>query len=84
MVGMTSFQSPNQLAAAELRAEMARQGKQKSELAAVLDVLPHTAGRRYSGEVALNISEIITLADWLGIPPERFLPGSTESRAAAS
>ncbi len=89
VVGMTSFQSAASAgsaaashAAAELRAEMARQGKRKTDLAGALGVTLATASRRFHGEVALDVTELVDLAEWLGVPVERFYPASGEAATA--
>lgn len=64
-----SYQYPSELAAASLRAEMARQRKTVRELAGVLHVSRSSAQRRHTGEVALNLDEVALICTWLGIAP---------------
>jgi len=59
--------------AAEVRAEMARQQKTQAELAAVIGVTAHTAGRRCSGAVPFDVIEIAAVAEWLSVPVEQLL-----------
>jgi len=77
--GMTSFQTDANGAAreagearaarvaAEVRAEMARQGKSKGELAQALGVTLNTAKSRYSGSQPYNVVELVQVALWLGV-----------------
>lgn len=76
---MTSFQCGTDAAreagearaahvAAEVRAEMARQGKSKGELAHVLGVTLNTAKSRYDGTQPYNLIELVQVALWLGKP----------------
>lgn len=79
--GMTSFQSGARAArevgearaarvAAEVRAEMARQGKSKGELAHALGVTLNTAKSRYDGALPFNLVELAQVAIWLNVPVE--------------
>ncbi|WP_344734516.1 helix-turn-helix domain-containing protein [Nocardioides fonticola] len=70
--------------AAEVRAGMARRQPPATagELATVIDVTPHTAGRRLSGAIPFTVVELVLIANWLEIPPAELLnPGA---RSAAS
>lgn len=60
-------------AAAELRAEMARQRYTSSDLAGVLSLSQTSAHRRMTGDAGLDLDEIALIADWLGIDPLRFV-----------
>lgn len=77
---MKSFQGEAEQAArgiaAEVRAEMARQGKfpMHTELAEVLGITSATASRRLTGEVPFDVVELLTVAMWLGVDASRFLP----------
>jgi len=53
--------------AAEVRAEMARQKRTGGELAEVLGITAHTAGRRLNGSIPFNVVEFDTTARWLGV-----------------
>ncbi|WP_418061779.1 hypothetical protein [Pimelobacter simplex] len=57
--------------AAEVRAEMARQGRTKGELAQALGVTPNTAKSRYDGAQPYNLIELVQVALWLGVPLRR-------------
>ena len=57
--------------AAEVRAEMARQGKSKGELAHALGVTLNTAKSRYDGDIAYSLVELAQVAIWLGVGVHR-------------
>ena len=80
---MTSFQSGGQAAreageawsaqiAAEVRAEMARQGKSKGELAHALGVTLNTAKSRYDGTHPYDMVELALIAIWLDVDMRDF------------
>jgi cyanate lyase len=60
-------------AAAEVRAELARQRKTQSALAEALGRSEAYVTRRLTGEVAFNLEEIESVAGFLGVPTSRFL-----------
>lgn len=64
-------QTPEEAAAVsvadEVRAELARQRKTATELAVVLGITPHTAGRRLNGGTPFNIIELFSVGTWLGL-----------------
>jgi hypothetical protein len=51
----------------DVRAELARQKKTAGEMASVLGITAHTAGRRLNGDVPFNVVEIAIIARWLGL-----------------
>jgi hypothetical protein len=57
--------------AAEVRAEMGRQGRTAMELAVVLGVSTTTARSRMSGAVVFDVVELLLVATWLDVPVER-------------
>jgi transcriptional regulator with XRE-family HTH domain len=59
--------------AAEVRAEVARQGKTLRELAPILNLTHQTLSQRLRGEVAFRGEELVLLATALGVPAEQFL-----------
>lgn len=68
--------------AAEVRAELGRHRKSATELSKVLSISPQTCGRRLSGETPFDVSELVKIADWLGIPMSRLAtPHETEPAA---
>lgn len=60
-------------AAAELRAEMARQRYSSGDLAEALSLSQTSAHRRMTGDAGLDLDEIALVADWLGVDPLRFI-----------
>jgi transcriptional regulator with XRE-family HTH domain len=71
--------------AGEVRAEMARQKRTAGEMAQALGITAHTAGRRLSGAVPFNVTELDAVARWLGVELEQLLQKSPrESKAMAS
>lgn len=70
--------------AGNVRAEMARQNKSIGELAEVLGVTPHTAGRRYNGKVEFSATEVMALADWLSVELSALLTRPAAPVRAAS
>lgn len=54
----------------ELRAELARQRKTATELAAVLGITQHTMGKRLNGSTTFNLVELFQAAAWLGLSLE--------------
>ncbi len=57
----------SQRVAGEVRAELARQKRTANELATVLGISAHTAGRRLSGDVPFNVIELAALCQWLNV-----------------
>lgn len=60
--------------AGEVRAEMARQKRTAGEMARAVGITAHTAGRRLSGAVPFNITELDAVARWLGIDVAALMP----------
>jgi hypothetical protein len=60
--------------ASEVRAEMARQRKTATELADVIGVTQHTAGRRLSGAVPFTLVDLVLIGEWLDIDPRHLMP----------
>ncbi|WP_102191528.1 hypothetical protein [Microbacterium aurantiacum] len=71
--------------AAEIRAEMARQRKTASELALVLGITQHTAGKRLNGSTTFNLVELFRAVSWLGLSLEEIAhrAEAPEQKAAA-
>lgn len=69
--------------AAEVRAELARQKRTAGELAEVLGITAHTAGRRLSGAVPFNVVELNTAARWLGMDPTVLMQRAERDTAQA-
>ena len=77
-------QQTAQRVAGEVRAEMARQKRTARELAAVVGISEHTAGRRLNGETPFNIVELAAACRWLGISIAGVLRRAEVVEAAAS
>ena len=60
--------------AAEVRAELARQGKKPADLEQILGKSRPTIALRFNGSVAWDADELGRIADALGVPPETFIP----------
>lgn len=60
--------------AAEVRAEIARQGKTQREIAAMIDLPQSSLQLRLKGDRPFRAEELTKLAEALGIPADRFLP----------
>ncbi len=59
--------------AREVRAEMARQGVTQESLAARIGWSQRSVSRRLTGLVPLDVVELATVADALGVPAAQFL-----------
>lgn len=73
-----------QAVAAEVRAEMGRQRKTQAELAKTLDITAATAARRLDGSVPFDVLELLTVARWLSVTPERLMPSAGVIEAATA
>ena len=74
--------SLNHLVAGEIRAEMARQRRTGVELASHLQITQQAVSRRLSGEASLDLDDVARIADWLGVPLARLIPGLDERVSA--
>jgi transcriptional regulator with XRE-family HTH domain len=81
-------QTPEEAAAVsvadEVRAELARQRKTASELASVLGITQHTAGRRLNGGTPFNLVELFSVASWLGLTVEEIARRAEHAASAAA
>lgn len=68
----------------EVRAELARQKKTATDMAAALKIKPHTAGRRLNGEVPFNVIEVFHLERWLGLTAGELTRRTERALAVAS
>lgn len=73
-------QSISDRVAAEVRAEIARQGLTRASVAAKLGWTDQRFSLRMTGRVALSVAEMVIIADTLGVPAAQFVP--TPARAA--
>jgi transcriptional regulator with XRE-family HTH domain len=71
---MTTTQTPSEIAAAEVRAELARQRIPQSALAYVLKMSEVSISRRLRGETPFDVNELVAVAEFLNLPITRFLP----------
>ena len=55
------------LLAVEIRAEMMRQGHTLASAAEHLCIAPQAVGRKLNGHRGLSLSDLVDIADWLGV-----------------
>lgn len=60
--------------AAEVRAEIARQGLTRASVAAKLGWTDQRFSLRMTGRVALSVAELVIIAEVLGVPTVQFVP----------
>lgn len=60
--------------AAEVREEMARQGRSQRQLATLLEVDQGSTSLRLQGARSFRAEELVKIAGWLGVPVTRFIP----------
>lgn len=68
----------------EVRAEMARQRKTAADLAGVIGVTQHTAGRRLSGAIPFDVVELARVAAWLGVGTADLIARAVPAQRVAS
>jgi transcriptional regulator with XRE-family HTH domain len=66
-------------ATAEIRAELARQQRSQTALAAVLDQTQQSVSRKLRGVRPFSFDEIEVIAAWLEVPVSRFFPQDVAS-----
>lgn len=59
---------------AEVRAEMARQRRTQVALARHLGLSHVQLGKRLQGRMDFRVSELVEIADWLGVPVTQLIP----------
>lgn len=64
----------NQAVASEIRAEIARQQRRQSDLADVLGLSQASVSARLTGRVELTITDVVAIANWLGVNPTEWFP----------
>lgn len=72
--GKDSDQAISERVAAEVRAEIARQGLTRASVAARLGWSEQRFSLRMTGRVALSVGELAVIADALGVSAAQFLP----------
>lgn len=68
---------------AEIRAEMARRSVTQTDLASRVQLSLPALRRRLSGESQLLVSELLEIAEALGVTPRRLLPAEARNGASA-
>jgi transcriptional regulator with XRE-family HTH domain len=68
--------------AANVRAELARAGKNQSDLARAMDISRQNVSQRLLGRSAFKAEEIVRIAHWLGVSTETLLAGVLVERVA--
>lgn len=64
------------IAAAEIRAEMARQRKTQAELASTLGRSQNYVSMLLRGDTDMSLEDLFTIAAWLGVPFHQLVPGA--------
>lgn len=70
---MAAVDLPTSRVAGNVRAELARQGRTRRELAAALGVDEHRVGKRTRGLVPFTADEIVGVARFLGVTVEELV-----------
>lgn len=70
--------------ASDVRAALAWHKRSHGELAELLDLTPHTVGRRLKGEVPFTVVELLAIGIWLDIDVRDWLTKPTAPVKAAS
>lgn len=68
--------------AAQVRAEISRQMKPQRELVELLGISQAQVSERVRGDVEWRISELVKVAEFLGVPVTAFVPAEFIARAA--
>jgi transcriptional regulator with XRE-family HTH domain len=71
---MSSIDDLRAAIAAEVRAEMARQGRKQRQLAAVIDNVQPIVSLKLRGERSFRAEELRAIATWLGVPIGQLMP----------
>jgi transcriptional regulator with XRE-family HTH domain len=67
-----------------LRAEMARRGATQNEIAKALGITQQSVSRRLKGEVPITVSELKSIADYLGVHASVLLGDDSAPERVAS
>ena len=65
---MDKIPTAGQRVAGEIRAELARQRRTQTDLAAELGLSQPSVSQRLSGQVPMTVDEVARIADWRGVP----------------
>jgi transcriptional regulator with XRE-family HTH domain len=71
--------TPRHYIAAEVRAELARQGRSKKDLEDLLGVSRQAVWSRLAGVVPFTTEELVKVAQWLNVAVAKFLPDTVEA-----
>ena len=74
-------QSPGQLTAAAVRAELARRRISGRTIGAVVGWSLGTTSRRLNGDSPITVDELVRIAEYMGIPAADLLPFAPEPAA---
>lgn len=66
--------TPSALTGANIRAELARQGKSQTSLAAHLGITPSQVSKRLRGDIPLTVDHLAAAADFLDLPVATLIP----------
>lgn len=69
----------HEVAAAEVRAELARQQISQSRLALALGMTEVSMSRRLRAQTPFDVNELVAIAEFLQVPVSRFLPAPQAS-----
>lgn len=75
--------TPAQEVADKVAAGILRSGRSKSSVAAEVGIPSTTFGRKINGHVEFSLSELLRIADALGVAPASFVPAAFSPRVAA-
>lgn len=67
--------TPNKQLATNIRVEMARAGLRHNELAERIAMMPAAMSKRLQGRVQISATELVRVADALGVPESVLLSG---------
>lgn len=77
---MTQSGAGSEYVVSEVRAEMARQRITQPRLAPLIGMTPAALHTRLAGRQEFKISELIKIADVLGVPVAQFMPAPAPIR----
>ncbi|SBT64257.1 BetR domain-containing protein [Micromonospora sediminicola] len=65
----------------EVRAELARQRRPQRDIAELLGISVNQVSERIRGDVEWRVSELVLVAELLGVPVAQFLPAAAATSA---
>lgn len=66
----------------EIRAELARQRRPQRDIAELLGISVNQVSERVRGDVDWRVTELVQVAELLGVPVTQFLPATSSAPAA--